>query len=269
MSALCFLLFRSIISEPRVLKNRVHESGQKRFKEIEAPADKLASIRPLLAGVVHQINNPLSNIRLASEVVLEEMDEVVTEDKAFKEFHKQKLTSIISEVDRAREILRELNQLSSRKILKRDSLNLTDIINRAIQTLRPHIPPEVDLRTDLDDHIRISANNHMITTGVVNLISFAVQSIEGKGAVVVTAQEAKDGMVDLAVTDTGRSIPEQDIGRVFEPYFTSKESARKTNLGLFIAYDIVKRHNGKMWAESTPGKGLTLRVKLPTKECFQ
>ena len=269
VSVLWFLFFRRILSKQRVVKNCSHESGQRQFKEIEAPADELAAIRPLLAGVVHQINNPLSNIRLASEVLLEELDEVVTEDKAFKEFHRQKLTSIIREVDRTRRIMRELNQLSSGKILNRDSLNLTDIVNRAVHSLSAHIPSDVDLRIELDDQIRINADNHMITTAAVNLISFAVQSIEGKGAVVVTAQEAKDGMVDLAVTDTGRSIPEQDIGKVFEPYFTSKESARKTNLELFIAHHIVKQHNGRMWAESTPGKGITLRVKLPTEERSQ
>ena len=265
-SALWFLFFKRIISKPHVLKNWAEESVQRQFKEIEISVDELASIRPLLAGVVHQINNPLSNIRLAGEVLLEELDEVVTEDEAFKKFHKHKLTGIISEVDRARKLMRELNQLAERKILNRNSLNLTEIINRAIHSLRPHIPPEIELITSLEDHIQISGDNQMMTTAAVNLISFAVQSIEGEGTVVVMTQVAEDGMVELSVTDSGKTIPEQDLGRVFEPFFASKESGRKAHLGLFVAYDIVRRHNGMMWAVNTVGKGISLRVKLPAKE---
>ena len=98
----------------------------------------------------------------------------------------------------------------------------------------------------------------------MNLISNAVQAIDGDGVVKIRALVVKDGMVSIRIKDTGRGIPEENLSRIFDPFFTTKDVGKGTGLGLFIAHDIIVRHKGTIRVESTPGKGTTFSVNIPT-----
>jgi two-component system NtrC family sensor kinase len=98
----------------------------------------------------------------------------------------------------------------------------------------------------------------------VNILLNAAQSIEGHGIVkIVTRRAADANAVEALVSDTGRGIPEEEIGRIFDPFFSTKPSGQGTGLGLSIAYGIIASHKGTIHVESEVGKGTTFTVRLP------
>ena len=96
----------------------------------------------------------------------------------------------------------------------------------------------------------------------MNLLVNASHAIEKQGEIRIRTWTEKD-TINISVSDTGSGIPEDKINRIFEPFFTTKEVGKGTGLGLSIAYDIVKKHKGKIEVESKVGKGTTFRVRIP------
>jgi two-component system NtrC family sensor kinase len=99
----------------------------------------------------------------------------------------------------------------------------------------------------------------------MNLLVNAAYAIEDQGVITVRSW-AEDGYVCVSVADTGRGIPEANLSRLFDPFFTTKEVGKGTGLGLNIAYDIVKKHNGEITVRSEPGKGTEFTVRIPEVE---
>ena len=96
----------------------------------------------------------------------------------------------------------------------------------------------------------------------MNLLVNAAHAIERQGVITVRSRE-EDGYVCISVADTGRGIPEENLNRIFEPFFTTKEAGKGTGLGLGIACDIVKKHNGEITVRSEAGKGTEFTVRIP------
>lgn len=234
-----------------------------RLKEREGQlvqSKKLASLGTMLAGVAHEINNPLSNISSSCEILLEELDE------ADREFQNTLLRKVLEQVDKARNIVLNLLEFSRSKEFSMESLRVKDLIENTLALLRSQIPSQVSVLTDIDDHIRVFVDRQRMEQVFVNLISNAVQAIEGEGVVKIRAVNSRDGMVKIRVRDTGRGIPEDELNKIFDPFFTTKDVGHGTGLGLFITHDIVARHQGSIQVESILGKGTTFTVHLPEQE---
>jgi len=96
----------------------------------------------------------------------------------------------------------------------------------------------------------------------LNLLINASQAIKKQGEITIKTWEEEDS-VFISVSDTGYGIKKEYINRIFEPFFTTKDVGKGTGLGLSICYDIIKKHNGEITVESTPGEGSTFTIKLP------
>jgi len=219
---------------------------------------KLAALGTMLAGVAHEVNNPLSNISSSCEILLEELDD------GDKEFQKKLLKKVLEQVEKARNIVLNLLEFSRSKEFNKESLNLKQLIDKTLSLLEGQIPSGVLVETHIDEMMWIEADRQRLEQVFMNLISNAVQAIDRDGVVKIRALIVKDGIVSIRIKDTGRGIPEEDLPRIFDPFFTTKDVGKGTGLGLFIAHDIIVRHKGTIRVESTPGKGTTFSVNIPT-----
>jgi len=99
----------------------------------------------------------------------------------------------------------------------------------------------------------------------MNFLINAVHAIENQGTITVRTWH-DDGSIWASVSDTGHGIPPETVSRIFEPFFTTKEVGKGTGLGLSISYEVIKRHEGDIWVESTPGEGTTFTIRIPVIE---
>jgi signal transduction histidine kinase len=225
----------------------------------------MTPVRDLIEGVAHAVNNSLSNIRLAGEVIVEDLEESTPQEPLDADFLKGKLMNIIGEVDRARAVLGELFQVSRSGHFEKVSLPLKALVNRAVAAQRG-ISDRVHVEVTVDDDLTISGDEHMLTTALANLVSDALFAINEAGYVAIHACRQPEGVVEVSVSNNGRALAEQDLARLFEPFYSTKKAKRGKGLGLYVPYRIVRSHNGGMCAENLPDGGTTIRLKLPSGE---
>jgi two-component system, NtrC family, sensor kinase len=221
---------------------------------------KLASLGTMLAGVAHEVNNPLSNISSSCEILLEELDD------GDKDFQRKVLRKVVEQVDKARGIVLNLLEFSRNKEFFKESLNLKKIVESTMGLLQGQVPAGVQVTAQIPPGVTIFADKQRIQQAFMNLIGNAIQACRAEGEVRIRAEGPYDEMVTMIIRDTGTGIREEDLPKIFDPFFTTKDVGQGTGLGLFITHDIIVRHNGSIKVESTPGSGTSFTIKLPAKE---
>ncbi|HDD45140.1 MAG TPA: response regulator [Candidatus Desulfofervidus auxilii] len=245
------------------LENKVREAIEEiRIKEMQLfQSRKLAALGTLLAGVAHELNNPLSNIYTSCQILLEEIE---SPDLDFK---KQLLKQIEEQTNKARNIVRSLLEFSRQREFKKEILNLKEIMEETIGFVQGQIPPKVEMIIEIPDDIEIYADKQHIEQAFLNIITNAIQAIPDKGTVSIKASVDKDkGVVNIEFKDTGVGIEPDILPRIFDPFFTTKEVGEGSGLGLFITHEIIERHQGHIAVESEVGKGTTFLIKMPLEK---
>ena len=216
-------------------------------------SDRLASIGTLAAGVAHQINNPIGSILIGSEFAL-----LATDSKNREQTYRDALDSNVRDAKRCGEIVRNLLRFSRIGITDRAVLDLNVAVRRAIETL--HEPRE-RVALELTNHVLpIYANAIEIEQVILNIVVNALQS--GSDTVVVSTN-AVGGKVEVQVADRGEGIKDEDLERLFDPFFTTRITRGGTGLGLSIVHGIVQEHEGTVAVESVVGVGTKFTVTLP------
>ncbi len=181
---------------------------------------KLASLGTMLAGVAHEVNNPLSNISSSCEILLEELDD------GDKEFQRNSLKKVIEQVDKARGMVLNLLEFSRNKEFFKESLNLNGIIDNTLGLLHGQIPSAVQIFCDIPAELNIYADKQRIQQAFMNLITNAVHSIQAEGRVDIVADTSRDGMVTVIISDTGIGITEDNLPKIFDPFSAQKMSEK-------------------------------------------
>jgi two-component system sensor histidine kinase HydH len=173
---------------------------------------------------------------------------------------------MIQEVDRLNRVITELLEFSRPMELKRKAADLAVLVRQALGTIegqarergiavQAHLPPGLPVA---------SIDPDRMTQVFLNLFLNALAAMDRGGVLTVGIARQDDDSLRVSVTDTGTGIRKEDLGRVFDPYFTTKPSG--TGLGLAIVHRIVEAHGGEIRLESDPGKGTTFTVLLPIEE---
>lgn len=237
--------------------NRMVAELKKRQDQL-LQAKKLASLGTLTSGVAHQLNNPLNNISTSCQILLEELD------LSEQDLSRRMLMNIEQEVHRARDIVRGLLEFSRVREFCLAPTPLTQLIDRSVALMSSHIPPGIELIKEVPSELVLNLDAQRMQQVFLNLIENAVHAITPPGQIKITAQEAEDkNEVVIVVQDTGIGIPQHEIGRVFDPFFTSKEVGMGTGLGLSIAYGIIQKHHGSIAVQSEEGKGTQFIIRFP------
>lgn len=244
----------------------VTEREQARMRERQLQqelglASRLASIGELAAGVAHEINNPLTGIMGFSERVLR---------KSTDETVKRDLQRIYDEACRAARVVDNLRTFARRRHPKKESISVNDILQKTLEMrmyeLRTsNIEVEIDLNPSLPN---VRADFQQMQQVFLNIIINAEQAMsEAKNGRKLRIQsEGRDGFVRIILTDSGPGISEENLSKLFQPFFTTRGDKGGTGLGLSICHGIVSEHGGKIYARSEAGKGAEFFVELPTAD---
>ncbi|HEY4102060.1 MAG TPA: ATP-binding protein [Gemmatimonadales bacterium] len=224
------------------------------FERKMAESEKMMAIGRVVSGVAHELNNPLAVVLGESEQLAETAPggEVRT---GLRMIHEQ--------ANRARHIIRDLLAFVRHRDDQREEINPVHLVERTVATLRPVAEARsVTLTADIPDRMHaIRVDPAAIEQVLVNLIDNAFDAVPAGGAVRVRIRIAGD-RVELIVDDTGPGIPDELVGKVFEPFYTTKETGRGPGLGLSVSFGIAEQHDGSLRLENRPASGIGARFIL-------
>lgn len=219
--------------------------------------EKLAAIGELVAGVAHELNNPLTGISTFAQLLLE--------DKLQGEQF-ESVSLIKREADRAITVIRDL-LLFARKTDARDVVvDINTIVKHTVR-LRALASRSsgIEVHMHLDEgNPKVRGDEQKLQQVLLNLLVNAESAMDDAEIrhLTVTTQ-AKQGAVEIIISDTGHGMPESVVQRVFEPFFTTKPPGKGTGLGLSVSYGIIQQHEGTITVDSTPEIGTTFSILLP------
>jgi two-component system NtrC family sensor kinase len=221
--------------------------------------EKLASVGQLAAGVAHEINNPLGSILLLSDVLHKELPK--------NDAQREDLEMIIKETTRCKNIVSDLLNFSRQQQVLTQETDLHALMEKAIREveIKPSFEEVQIIRNYSSDLPTIHADPDQLQQVFTNLLSNASESIEGSGMITLTTKPVDHEWVEIKISDTGAGIPEENLRKLFTPFFTTKALGKGTGLGLSIVYGIIKMHRGQIKVSSQVGVGTTFTITLPTK----
>ena len=223
--------------------------------------DRLAAIGELVAGVAHEVNNPLSSISAFAQLMLR--------DGGLTNTQRESVEIIKSETVRASQVVKDLLAFARRREPLHELVDLNGVITRTLrlrgyQMSTNQISVETDLAPDLPN---VAGDARQLQQVCLNLVINAVQAMTATGGGTLRLSTRYDkGSVVMDVRDSGPGIPDATKARIFEPFFTTKDEGEGTGLGLSVSYGIVTAHGGTIEAAETSANGTTIRVTLPSRE---
>ncbi len=234
----------------------VRELGRRQDQLVQSK--KLSSIGTLTAGVAHQLNNPLNNISTSCQIALAELE------AGDMEFINRMLKNIDQETLRARDVVKGLLEFSRVQEFSLRPTQLADVVKRAVRLVQSQVPADINIRVGIAEELVVPMDTQRMQEVFLNLIINAAQSIKGPGVITITAEliESTKEIV-IEVHDTGEGIPEEIQGRLFDPFYTTKEEGQGTGLGLSVVYGIIQKHQGHITVKSSPGQGASFFIGLP------
>ena len=246
--------------------NSMAEDLQNREKEI-LQSKRLASIGILVAGVAHELNNPLNNISMIAQTYMEVYDNLEREQRI--DF----MDRVEEETERLRIIIKNLLDFSRAKERHLVENETNNVIQKTIALVRNMLNvSNIQLRLDLaDDLPTIYVDDHQVQQVLVNITTNAIQAMGNTGVLFLRSRYIADvDEVEIEIRDTGKGIEAKFLDHIFDPFFTTKEEGG-TGLGLWVSYGIIKNHGGNLRVESSADDGTAFFVTLPScksvKEC--
>jgi signal transduction histidine kinase len=225
-------------------------------------SERLNALTLLAAGVAHEIGNPLNSLHIHLQLIERELREL---DGAAKEKLQESVNVARAEISRLDSIVTQFLRAirPAKPELKPENINA--VVEEAVRFFGPEITDrdmvvEQELRSDLPP---VQVDRDQMKQAFYNVIKNSLEAMKRRGILRIrTDMDATHVIVSFK--DTGGGIPADNLGRIFEPYFTTKTSG--TGLGLLIVRRIVREHGGEMAIESSEGKGVTLTIRLPFRE---
>jgi len=225
-------------------------------------SEKMAALGGLLAGVAHELNNPLSVVVGQATLLIEGSPEpkvVIRAEKIFKA------------ADRCTRIVKSFLALARRKPPERKPVRLNDIIAGSLELLGYQLRTgEIDIQQELTPELpEITGDADQLTQVITNMVLNAAQAMDGwKGTrrIIIRSYADDTNHVIISFADTGPGVPPEIRSRIFEPFFTTKHNKGGTGVGLSLCLNIVASHGGQLLLEDTPGGGATFIVSLPVAD---
>lgn len=253
--------------------------------------EKMASLGQFVAGIAHELNNPLAFVegnlhflRQYTETLVDALSAYDREaksadpglrDRLAKIHHELELPQLIEDLEptfggfadgiqRATSLVEDLRTFSRIDAGERSEVDLNDAIESTLNILRGRLE-HVELVRRYGDLPRVECLAAQVNQVFLNLVANALDATRDAGRIAIATRHPGDGTVVVEVEDDGCGMDAEAAGRVFEPFYTTKEVGSGTGLGLSVSFGIVERHGGRIEVESEPGRGTSFRVTLPVR----
>jgi two-component system NtrC family sensor kinase len=221
-------------------------------------SEKLAALGRMAAGIAHEVNNPLTGVLMHGHFLLKRFPE---DDPSHEDAH-----VVVRETTRCRDLLRNLLDFSRENIPQKRLAGVNRIIERTVSMVEKQILLN-QIRIDLNLSSRVPetmADSNQMEQVIMNLLLNASESMAGGGTITVgTEFDAPADTIIITVRDTGCGIPPENLDKVFDPFFTTREVGKGTGLGLAVCYGIIKKHNGRIRVQSDVGSGACFTITIP------
>jgi len=251
--------YRDEFSQLALVMNNMLQELELRQQQLIQSA-KMAAVGSLTSGIAHELNNPLNNIGLVTEELINNFAEHDDEEKLTM------LSQVETQVERASSTVRNLLDFTRNDKPVFTSVSIPEVIRDTSRLLANEmklvgVQLSIDLNKDLPE---VEGNPRNIQQVFLNVMLNAIQAMPMGGQLIVRGGVAED-FLQVEIQDTGTGIAEDDLARVFEPFFTTKEPGMGTGLGLAVSYSIMEAHRGKITVESKVGAGTTFSFYFPLK----
>jgi PAS domain S-box-containing protein len=237
------------------------EAEREELRKRLTQSEKLAALGQFVAGIAHELNNPLQG-------VLGHL-ELLRTTGAFPKQLRREVQVIYREADRAAKIVRNLLVFAGSRRLTLRSVSLNVVLQKVLALRAPaHRAVGIEVVRHYDDELpRVKSDPLLLHQVFLNMVMNAEHAIAAGGKdgriEIGTAVSASGDRIVATVRDTGIGIPEDTLSRIFEPFYTTKEVGKGTGLGLAITYGIVQEHGGQIIAANHPEGGAVFTVELP------
>jgi two-component system NtrC family sensor kinase len=230
-------------------------------KEALVKSEKLASMGQLAAGIAHEVNNPLGILLLHANLLLEDCEDDTQEAEDVK--------LIVDQANRCKKIISGLLNFARQSRVVRQPTDLTNLVGEVMRTLPFAEGVSVEVIDHLDDPTA-ELDGDQVVQVLTNLLTNAQHAMPDGGTITVTL-DGTDENVIVTVQDEGVGIPEENLDKLFSPFFTTKQVGKGTGLGLAVTHGIVKMHRGQITVESNADPaagptGTTFTISLPRYE---
>jgi len=252
---------RDEISELIAAFNKMAGEIESRQEEV-VQSRKIAAIGTFTSGIAHELNNPINNIYLTAETLLEEYTNL--SDAEANEL----ILDVLNQADRAGDIVKNLLDFSRSERPSFTDLSIVKVIDSTVKLVKNQIMVAgIGLERKIPgDMPAIRGNLRNLQHVFLNLLLNAIQAMPGGGSIEIEASQDSPGYLRVDVRDTGIGIKPEDLEHIFDPFFTTKGVGRGTGLGLSVTYSIIKTHGGYIEVKSEVNVGTTFSVFLPARE---
>lgn len=238
-------LIRDVTDEKKVLQQMIN-------------SERLASLGELAAAVAHEVNNPMQTVLAYTHLLLEDME--LDDEK------KEWLQMMAGEASRVKKIVQSLLEFARRREPEFAELDVNEVVESVMTLIenqaRTH---KVEIRREVQAGLPlVTGDASQLQQVFMNVAINAIEAMTEGGTLTVSTLATDGESVEIAFSDTGCGMAEEDAPRIFEPFFSTKEKG--TGLGLSVSHGIVSSHGGDIRAESTPGKGTRITVVLPARK---
>lgn len=236
-------------------------------------SEKMASLGQLVAGISHELNNPISFIYSNMQIITDYIAELSQHLSAIHDNAlRNKINYVLKELKETindssngsraiKEIVQDLKNFSRLDQAEWKESRVSEMMSTCIKMLRPHLTSEIKVTVDLKDDPAFLCNPGQLNQVFLNLLTNACQAIKDKGKIDISAK-SDTHFVFIEISDDGPGIPVEIVKKIFDPFFTTKPVNQGTGLGLSISYSIIKKHRGELTVKSKAGKTV-FTVKLP------
>jgi signal transduction histidine kinase len=249
--------------------------------------EKMASLGQLVAGVAHELNNPIGSIYANLPILDEYVHDLIklveyAQQLPLADEHRQALAGKLDEIDfdfvredagqliasgknaanRVKEIVGSLRNFSRLDEAELKDVLLEDGLDSTLALLHHQSKNRIDIVRDYQLKQPVSCYAGQINQVFMNLLSNAIQAIEGHGTITVETRR-QDNNALIKIRDSGCGIPKENLNKIFDPFFTTKKIGEGTGLGLSITYGIIEKHRGTISVESSPELGTCFTITLP------
>ncbi|MBW2095449.1 MAG: HAMP domain-containing protein [Deltaproteobacteria bacterium] len=250
------------ISRLIVAFNKMAQELESRQEQL-LQSRKMASIGTFTSGIAHELNNPINNISLVVESLMED-DEIMSHDERMRLYQ-----DLMNQADRSSEIVRNLLEFSRARHPRLEEVSLERLVDKTARLVKNelrlnHITFSKEIQSQIPS---LKSDKSGLQQVLLNLYLNSIQAMDGGGDLKVVLELEPNGKeIRLDVKDTGKGIPPEHLDSIFDPFFSTKKEGEGTGLGLSVSYNIIKKLGGRIEVKTQPGYGTCFSIFLPVGE---